>query len=65
MERLKRAAQGTGVTVLDGEAAVIAGVRFISATLWADGTLSGLHLRPRQTTGECVNFFIATGYEPN
>jgi len=54
MARLKRAAKGTGVTVLDGEAAVIAGVRFIGATLWADGRLSGLQLRPRQTTGEGV-----------
>jgi len=54
MERLKRAAKGTGVTVLDGEAIVIAGVRFIGATLWADGLLSGLQLRLRQTTGEGV-----------
>lgn len=54
MARLKRAAKGTDVTVLDGEGAAIAGVRFIGATLWADGLLSGLHLRPLQTTGEGV-----------
>lgn len=54
LDRLKRAAKRVNVTVLDGDAAVIAGVRFIGTTLWADGLLSGLHLRPHETTGEGV-----------
>lgn len=54
LDRLKRAAKRVNVTVLDGDAAVIAGVRFIGATLWADGLLSGLHLRPHEATGEGV-----------
>ena len=54
LDRLRRAAGQKGVTLLDGSSAVIAGVRFIGATLWADGLLSGLDRRSSETTGEGV-----------
>jgi len=37
----KRAAAGSNVVFLDGESAVIGGVRFIGATLWTDYALQG------------------------
>jgi len=54
VRRMRAAARGTGVVVLDGCDAVVAGVRFIGATLWADGRLSGADDRAFRTTGEGV-----------
>ncbi|MBO1361819.1 metallophosphoesterase [Acetobacter sacchari] len=50
--RAQEAARRFGVTLLDESARVLRGVRFVGCTLWADGRLSGLDVRPRLLTGE-------------
>jgi predicted phosphodiesterase len=40
LTRMKRTAEGTQVRVLDGEAVVLGGVRFLAATLWTDFQLT-------------------------
>ena len=41
LSKMKAAAQGTNVHVLDRESVVIGGVRFLGATLWTDYRLTG------------------------
>lgn len=55
----KRAAARCGGTLLDDGEAVVAGVRFVGGTLWADGRLGGQDGAPGQPTGEGV--LVAAG----
>jgi predicted phosphodiesterase len=41
LTKMKRAAAGTGVHILDGEALILDGVRFLGATLWTDFAVTG------------------------
>jgi predicted phosphodiesterase len=41
LTKIKRVAAGTGVHVLDGEALILDGVRFLGATLWTDFAVTG------------------------
>lgn len=50
----RQIARQYGVTLLEGEATVIEGVRFAGATLWADGCLAGRELTPEALTGEQI-----------
>jgi len=49
-----RAAKRHGVTLLDDGEAILAGVRFVGGTLWADGRLGGQDATPGYATGEMV-----------
>jgi Icc-related predicted phosphoesterase len=57
----KRQAERLGVTLLDGNAVDLAGVRFLGGTLWADGRLSGIDATPDQETGERIDVAHAGG----
>jgi predicted phosphodiesterase len=51
-DELKRAAEGTAVRVLDDDALVLAGVRFLGCTLWTDYRLPGLPLPETMAAAE-------------
>lgn len=53
--RARDIAEAFGVTLLDGASAEIAGIRFVGATLWADGHLGGLDREPDRPTGERID----------
>ena len=51
-DELRRAAEGTAVHVLDDDAVVIDGVRFLGCTLWTDYRLPGLPLPETMAAAE-------------
>lgn len=54
-------AKAKDVTLLEGEEATIAGVRFVGATLWSDYALAGPAVDRRAETGEAVLVRAADG----
>jgi len=57
----REAARRLGVTLLEGDEAEVAGIRFLGCTLWADGRLGGRNVRPLAPTGEAIE--IVAGVE--
>lgn len=53
---LKRLAAGTNVRVLDGEEAVVGGVRFLGTTLWTDFMLAGAGAARAEAMREAARF---------
>jgi predicted phosphodiesterase len=54
-EKMKKRAAGTRLHLLNGEEAVIDGVRFLAATLWTDFSATGNTELAAAEAGECMN----------
>lgn len=57
----RRAAKACGVTLLQGDAVVLQGCRFVGTTLWTDYALAGDTLEPDDETGEAIRVETETG----